>query len=781
MPAPFHPTRAFQAYQLFAANTNVGKTVFATGLCRAAALLGKEKNRNVFYLKPVQTGYPADSDERHVKTYNSSTIRTQTLYTYPDPVSPHIATNSPPEDAEVMQRTKQWMLDSLKGAQDKSGSFFFLETAGGIHSPVMSGTPQADFYRPLRLPSILVGDGNLGGISTTMTSYESLMLRGYDIPAVLLFDKEYRNHELLQRRLKVDVTAVPPPPAYIEDPVHEQASMKKYYEQLDEYLYPVMKRLDQKHEQRFDRLEQMADKSREVFWWPFTQHETVKDVTVIDSAYNDYFLTYAKNENKELEPKEMFDSCASWWTQGLGHGNPDLALTAAHAAGRYGHVMFPEATNEPALALAEKVLEKDTWASRVFVSDNGSTAMEVALKMAMSATGRRYGWAHKAPIEILGIDGSYHGDTIGAMDACSANVYNEQVQWYQPRGHWLTPPSVHITKGQAHVRVPAQVLQQSHGTTVNYDSVATIYSVDKQGENRDPELASIYKDYIRSQLKMLRDQKRHIGAVLMEPVLMGAGGMIFVDPLFQRVLVDTIRQESADLLGYSSADKAGWQGLPVVFDEVFAGWYRLGRQSASDFLGVKPDIAAYAKTLTGGLLPLALTVTKEPIFDIFLSKNKPDCLLHGHSYTAHPMGCAVAKRSIELLDEFAASETEHWAPFRKEWQQQQEESVWSMWSPDVVRQLSFSDRVESVMTLGSVLAVELKDEANKGYGSTASQSIVQSMRRNVFTENGSEATINLFARPLGNIIYLMTSQISTPERVRQCERILLQCIQSSSN
>jgi dethiobiotin synthetase/adenosylmethionine--8-amino-7-oxononanoate aminotransferase len=123
---------------------------------------------------------------------------------------------------------------------------------------------------------------------------------------------------------------------------------------------------------------------------------------------------------------------------------------------------------------------------------------------------------------------------------------------------------------------------------VFYDSVSTVYSVDQ--DNRDPALADVYKQYIRKELDGLRQQGRHIGAVLMEPVLMGAGGMIFVDPLFQRTLVDVIRQEGKDLLGYkeqsSAAAASSWQGIPVIFDEVFTGWYRLGRPSASDFLGV---------------------------------------------------------------------------------------------------------------------------------------------------------------------------------------------------
>lgn len=177
--------------------------------------------------------------------------------------------------------------------------------------------------------------------------------------------------------------------------------------------------------------------------------------------------------------------------------------------------------------------------------------------------------------------------------------------------------------------------------------------------------------------------------------------------------------------------------------------------------------------MTGGLLPLALTVTKESIYDVFLSENKPDCLLHGHSYTAHPMGCAVAKTSIESLDTMAVEKTGAWAPFRDHWKGK---SIWSMWNPETVDELSRLDCVESVMTLGSVLAVELKDDQTKGYGSAVSKSVIQNLRSGQF-KNGIDGTfetgVNLFARPLGNIVYLMTSQITTKERVRQCEQALL--------
>lgn len=491
--------------------------------------------------------------------------------------------------------------------QKQNGSYFFLETAGGVHSPVMSGTSQVDFYRPLRLPTLLVGDCNLGGITTTLSSFESLYIRGYDIPLIVFFNQPtYKNHVLIGKRVKkfgTEVVTIPMPPERLTDPVLDEESMSKYYCQLDVHMTSVIETLNLKHKQRFDRLETMAEISRKVFWWPFTQHELVTDVTVIDSAHNDFFTTYEKKDNNNMVAKEMFDSVASWWTQGLGHGNPDLTLSAAHAAGRYGHIIFPESTNEPALALAQKVLEKDQWASRVFFSDNGSTAMEIALKMALKATAKRYSFSINEPIDVLGIYGSYHGDTIGALNACSKNVYNEQVQWYEPKGHWLKAPSVHISHGRPYVRLPAEMFrfQKVKTEKVFYHSVSNIYSVDKHRKFEDKELVRTYEDYIRSEIQSAKDQKRRIGLLLLEPVLMGAGGMIFVDPLFQRTLVDIVRKEGSRLLygieenlNSSSQD---WQGVPVVFDEIFAGLYRLGRRSASEFLGVVSSILCVAENV----------------------------------------------------------------------------------------------------------------------------------------------------------------------------------------
>ena len=165
-----------------------------------------------------------------------------------------------------------------------------------------------------------------------------------------------------------------------------------------------------------------------------------------------------------------------------------------------------------------------------------------------------------------------------------------------------------------------------------------------------------------------------------------------------------------------------------MFDEVFTGLYRLGRFSAASFLGVHPDISIHAKLLTGGLLPLSTTLASTSIFNAFLGDEKADALLHGHSYTAHPIGCHVANTSLQTMERL--STTHDWARHRKDWVAQgsdevkfrrnrikpssDSEDVWSFWSKDTVEKLSYHTKVDHVIAIGSVLAVSLKDTSGSG-------------------------------------------------------------------
>jgi dethiobiotin synthetase/adenosylmethionine--8-amino-7-oxononanoate aminotransferase len=327
--------------------------------------------------------------------------------------------------------------------------------------------------------------------------------------------------------------------------------------------------------------------------------------------------------------------------------------------------------------------------------------MEVALKMALRAFNvRRGAVGGKEELGVLGLKGSYHGDTIGAMDACEeSGVFT--CEWHNAKGYWFEPPRVSVRDGEVVICVPAAVSVES--STVKAKSLAWVYEV---GARLDSELAEVYRGYITRTLKSLKERRDvpRLAALVLEPLVMGAGGMIFVDPLFQRVLIEVVR--GGDVIGVRSETSEDWSGLPVIFDEVFVGLYRLGMESSGPVLGVQPDISVNAKILTGGLVPLAVTLAREWVFEAFLGEGKEGALLHGHSYTAHAVGCEVAGEALKMIEELKKGE--EWKQAKEKWEG---EEVWSLWDPGFVKGLSCVESVSEVMTLGSVLAITVKDGA----------------------------------------------------------------------
>jgi dethiobiotin synthetase/adenosylmethionine--8-amino-7-oxononanoate aminotransferase len=238
-----------------------------------------------------------------------------------------------------------------------------------------------------------------------------------------------------------------------------------------------------------------------------------------------------------------------------------------------------------------------------------------------------------------------------------------------------------------------------------------------------------------------------------------------------------------------------------MFDEVFTGLYRLGRFSAASLLQVHPDVSIHAKLLTGGLLPLSTTLASTSIFNAFLGDEKADALLHGHSYTAHPIGCHVANTTLQTMERVKATYT--WSGFRKDWttqalngQQQlkintikpapEDEGVWSFWSKDTVEKLSYHAKVDHVIAIGSVLAISLKDTSGSGklilpafelsqlrlcvgYTSTAAVGL-----RDALMNETANAKMSVHTRVLGNVIYFMAAMTSTPKNLRGVEQAVLE-------
>jgi dethiobiotin synthetase/adenosylmethionine--8-amino-7-oxononanoate aminotransferase len=706
-----------------------------------------------------------------------------------------------------------------------------VETAGGVLSPGPSGAPQADIFRPMRLPVILVGDHRLGGIASTISAAESLTLRGYDISAVICFDDKgkYENADYLLKYFgKMDIPAftlpwIPELEGYTQG--QERAAMREYYEKqsLAGVMYKLADSIVQRHTERLTTMDKLASRTRKSIWHPFTQHKDLKDtndILVWDSAYGDYFQ--AKHTPKSLKgiraedaaDKPLFypafDGSASWWTQGLGHGNPQLALAAAYAAGRYGHVMFAGATHEPAVTLAETLLTGmgNPRLKKCFYTDDGSTAAEVGIKMALRATCKRYNWdGSKDNLEILGLKGSYHGDTIGAMDASEPNVYNEKVDWYRGRGYWFDFPTVKMRGGQWMVESPKDMSKELGGVEF-FSHLDDVFDFDARGEGQGRRWW-LYEKYIKERLDILVHREgRKFGALVMEPILLGAGGMLFVDPLFQRKLVEIVRAyQFTEEEVKPPADPLHWTGLPVLFDEVFTGLNRLGHFTPSSLLAVHPDISIHAKLLTGGLLPLSVTLASKAIFDAFLSPSKSDALLHGHSYTAHPIGCHVANTSLREMEVLKNGYA--WRGFKRKWAREsghkggqvvkhwtikgtseveEAKKTWSMWGKPLVVWLSYHPTVDHVVAIGSVLAVALKDEEGSGTYLYSHSGFVCSrmLTRAGYTSNAaaglrdallndrSDTAVSVHSRVLGNIIYLMASLTTPPKDIEAVGDVLKQ-------
>lgn len=747
----------------------------------------------------------------------------------------------PRSDSTILSQVQ-----SLLNKHSQSGGrYAILETAGGVLSPGPSGSVQADVYRPLRLPSLLVGDSKLGGIGTTISAFESLHIRGYDVDAVILFDDpKWGNHGYLQEHFfahGILTGAIPPPPPRQNDPNDDVAALSEYYEtcSTSPTINNLVDHLQQKHFSRVSKLTSLPSQAEAVVWHPFRQHGIPQNIIAIDSAYGDHFQAYnaetdpalADSQHTQQSPGLMplaalppakplltplFDASASWWTQGLGHGDPHLALTAAHAAGRYGHVMFANAIHEPALDISYNLLStlQNPRLSRVFFTDNGSTGMEVAVKMALRASCARYGWTKEeaeGSVGILGLQGSYHGDTIGVMNCSEPSVFNEKVDWYTPWGHWFEPPSLLMKDGVWELSIPMDVASENMCANPQiFTSLDSVFDFDSRVED-----AERYDAYIKKTLtRLVKEEGRRFGALILEPLLMGAGGMIFVDPLFQRTLITTIRS-NPELIGTPKNESndpdlpssASWSGLPIIADEVFTGLYRLGRASSSSFLApppqtdpqdhqpqapipgnIAPDISAHAKLLTAGLLPLAITTASESIFQTFLSSSKTDALLHGHSYTAHAVGCSVANTALDTFRRLDGADGA-WEGFKRAWSAESKSSsltsaaaaagaddsspsanVYSFFPPSLLHRLSHHPRLAGCFALGTVLVLKMSSPRGStgGYNSTATTELQARLLTQLDVDGAA-----IHSRVLGDIIYFMTSLTTTAEGVEKLGRMIL--------
>lgn len=404
------------------------------------------------------------------------------------------------------------------------------------------------------------------------------------------------------------------------------------------------------------------DKDARYIWHPFTQHATESTPPVIVSAKGASLFDEQGNE--------ILDLISSWWTCIHGHAHPAINDALATQAATMEHVMFAGFTHPAAVALAEKLahaLPGDL--NRVFFSDNGSTAVEVALKLAHQF------WKNKGDhgrTLFLAFDGAYHGDTVGAMSVGKScgfyNAYEELLFNVQ------TLPFVETWDGDSDIdaRENAALTQ-----------IETI----------------------------LHEKSGMVAGLIVEPIMQGASGIRLCRPSYIRQVCMLAREH----------------GIPVIFDEVAVGFGRLGTLFACEQVGFVPDLVCLSKGLTAGYMPMSVTVATDTLFDAFLDKGFGKAFAHGHSFTANPLACAVALRSLSLFDEektldkIRAIETSHRA---------------------FATRLRTMASIEKIRIHGSIIAFNLR--GNDGYKSADGEFL-----RTYFRARG------LNIRPIGSAVYLM--------------------------
>src|SRR5580704_11732930 len=282
--------------------------------------------------------------------------------------------------------------------------------------------------------------------------------------------------------------------------------------------------------------------------------------------------------------RELIDGIASWWTACHGYNHPHIRAAIERQLGQMPHVMFGGMVHEPALTLARRLtaLLAPADLDRVFFSDSGSVAVEVALKMAVQYWRNR---GIRGRNRIVAFKGGYHGDTTGAMAVSDPD--NDFHAAY--RG----------------------VLPQQIVADLPVDDAST---------------AALEK--------LLATHAEETAAIIVEPLVQGAGGMRFHDP----AVLKTLR---------ASAER---YELLLILDEIFTGFLRTGTMFAFQEAGVVPDIITLSKALTGGTLPLAATVARKKIFDAFWSDDPAKALMHGPTFMANPLACAAANASLDLFE-----------------------------------------------------------------------------------------------------------------------------------
>ena len=409
----------------------------------------------------------------------------------------------------------------------------------------------------------------------------------------------------------------------------------------------------------------LTARDKNLIWHPFTQMQLEPEALAIRSGTGAILL--------DESGKEYIDAIASWWVNLHGHAEPSIAGAIAEQATKLEHVIFAGCTHEPAVEVAEKLLKLlPQNQTRVFYSDNGSTAVEVALKMALQY------WHNlgENKYKILVLEGGYHGDTFGAMSLAGKSDFSSPFHRYLFEVVQIATPLVGLED-------------------------RAILDLERELETGDT------------------------AAFIFEPLCQGVAGMRMYQAGILERLVSTCKAHN----------------VITIADEVMTGFGRTGKTFACEHLTTQPDIFAISKAITGGFLPLGVTTCSERIFQAFLSNDKRNALLHGHSYSGNPIACAAANASMKLFDTMQTVE-----------RIQRIQASHKTFLAD----LSADPRVENCRSIGIIAAFDVKTTGAGDYFDDVRDKLYE-----FYISRG------LLLRPLGRSVYILPPLCISKEQLDQ--------------
>ena len=683
-------------------DTDVGKTVICAGL--AAAL--KKRNIDVGVMKPVATGV----NNRNSKFISSDVeflikasevkdeISLINPYCIDLPLAPNIA---------FKLRKKNISVEKIKHCFEElkeKHSLLIVEGIGGLLVPIRDNYLVADLIRDLDISLIIVSRNGLGTINHTLLTIRQAQESGIDILGVI-FNKLDRdkndiskktNPTIIKEIAEVDVFGELP---YLKSVCVQKTKMGNLTKAIEEniHLDALVKKIEGRNK-KHKLHSKSSGLDKKYLWHPFTQMSDwqKEEPLVIQEGKGPYL--------KDVKGRWFLDGISSLWVNVHGHRKREIDRAIKSQLDKVAHSTLLGLANIPSIELAKRLIKiAPRGLTKVFYSDNGSTSVEIALKMAFQY------WQQKSTkvkqkIRFVYLNNSYHGDTIGSVSVGGIGLFHKIF----------------------------------HPLLFNSFKVQAPYCYRCPEGKTYPGCRLHCLDDLE---RILKKEHKKIAALVIEPIVQGAGGMI----VWPEGVLTKMRQ---------LCDK---YNVLLIADEVAVGFGRTGKMFACEHENITPDILCLSKGLSAGYLPLAATLVKEKIYKTFLADYaEKKTFFHGHSYTGNPLACSAALGSLEVFDkENALNKLQTKIKFLKQG----------------LKRLEALSHVGDIRQKGLMVGIELvKNRKTKEpyvWQEKIGIRVIQETRRK-----------GLILRPLGNCIVFMPPLVISKRQLKEMLNITYEAIKA---